>query len=236
MNLRIAILGLVTAGAVVGLIVVATGGDEVEPRAGRVARLESRAGASSGEENPAQQRPREEEPDKVVKPQPEVAPGVARPAANPPAAAQGNLGENAQPAPRRAPVLGMGATPKAMLELKDAYEAWMKTEENKFAKPESYGLDCSPPVCMLGAKYDSLQDGRFFDRSEAFFKARTDLGYLISFPHRMDERHSRTWFYYNPYEPGTAEHHEFNQAAIERIMEEKKDIPEYYPVPRPGYD
>lgn len=236
MNLRIAILGLLTAGAVVGLIVVATGGDEVEPRAGRVLRPEARPGASKGEAASAQPEPREDEPEKVERPQPAVAPGVAKPAANPVGGAQNNVGESPQPAARRVPALGTGASPKAMLELKDAYEAWMKTEENKFAKPESYGLDCSPPVCMLGAKYDSLEDGRFFDRSEAFFKARTDLGHLISFPHRMDERHSRTWFYYNPYEPGTAEHHEFNLAAIERIKEEKKDIPEYYPVPRPGYD
>lgn len=236
MNLRIALLGVLTAGAVVGLIVVATAGDEAEPRAGRVQRPEARSSAPKGEGDPAETRPQEGDPEEAARPQPAVAPGAARPVVQPGAAAQPVVGEATQPAPRRVPVLAPGATPKAMLELKDAYEAWMKTEENKFAKPESYGLDCRPPVCMLGAKYDSLQDGRFFDRSEAFFKARTDLGHLISFPHRMDERHSRTWFYYNPYEPGTAEHHEFNQAAIERIMEEKKDIPEYYPVPRPGYD
>lgn len=236
MNLRIAILGVLTAGAVVGLIVVATGGEEAEPRAGRVQRPEEKTSPSKNDEAPAENRPREDEPGEVARPQPAVGPSIGKPAAKPAPEPGASVGENTQPAARRLPVLAPGATPKAMLELKDAYEAWMKTEENKFAKPESYGLDCSPPVCMLGAKYDSLQDGRFFDRSEAFFKARTDLGYLISFPHRMDERHSRTWFYYNPYEPGTAEHHEFNQAAVERIMEEKKDIPEYYPIPRPGYD
>lgn len=233
MNLRIAILGVLTAGAVVGLIVVAMAGDESEPRADRVQRSEERASAPKSDEARAETRPREEE---AARPQPAVAPSVAKAAGNPAGDAHVKPGGNTQPTPRQMPVLAPGANPKAMLELKDAYEAWMKTEENKFAKPESYGLDCRPPVCMLGAKYDSLQDGRFFDRSEAFFKARTDLGHLISFPHRMDERHSRTWFYYNPYEPGTAEHHEFNQAAIERIVEEKKDIPEYYPVPRPGYD
>lgn len=236
MNLRIALLGVLTAGAVVGLIVVATGGDEAEPRAGRALRPEARPGVSKAEEAPAKERPREDEPEEVARPQPAAGPGVVKPATPPTGGAQSDLGEAPQPAPRRVPALGTGATPQAMLELKDAYEAWMKTEENKFAKPESYGLDCRPPVCMLGAKYDSLQDGRFFDRSEAFFKARTDLGYLISFPHRLDERHSRTWFYYNPYEPGTAEHHQFNLAAIERIKEEKKDLPDYYPVPRPGYD
>lgn len=231
-NPRIAVLGLATAGAVAALVVVATGGEDTPRKPGRT----SRAEAELSKAPPTLPEP---EPEKeaaspgvaALKSVDKAAPGAVAPAVPGP----GTSAPEAAPA-RRVVLVNPGATQQAMAELNTSYEAWMKSEENRFAKPESYGLDCRPPVCMLGAKYDSLQDSRFFDRSEAFFKARSDLGHLISFPHRMDERNSRSWFFYNPYEPGTAEHHEFNEAAIENIKEQLKDIPEYYPVPRPGYE
>ena len=220
LNPRIALLGLATIGAVVALIVVAMGGDEPSTRKTvRAPRAEASATRDpEPEPEPEAARPERPQPALERSPSPNpVAPNVVRPPA------------------RKVAMFAPGSEPRAIAELNQAYEAWMKTEENRFAKPESYGLDCRPPVCMLGAKYDSLEDGRFFDRSEIFFRERGELGHLISFPHRMDERHSRAWFFYNPYEPGTPEHHEFNVSAIERIKEELKEIPEYYPVPRPGY-
>jgi hypothetical protein len=233
LNPRIALLGVVTVGAVAALIAVATGGDGDTPRKPSRARPEVTSPRKSDLAGKAGPETEAAEPGEGASPEMVKAPLGGRAAT--PSAPPTPRGAAVAPG-RPAPVLVPGPTEKAMAELNQAYEAWMKSDENRFAKPESYGLDCRPPVCMLGAKYDSLEDGRFFDRSEAFFKARPELGHLISFPHRMDERHSRSWFFFNPYEPGTAEHHQFNLAAVERIKEELKDIPEYYPVPRPGYE
>lgn len=230
MNIKIALLGVATVGAVVALIIVATGGGD-----DRRAREPSRRVSAERLTSPSEPEGEAGVGEHEFTERPEAKEAKAAPVAAPRTPAVAPPVETPPPETRRRVQFARpGEPPPAMQELSNAYDAWMKSEENRFAKPVSYGLDCGPPVCMLGAKYDSTEDARFFDRSEIFLK-RPELGHLISFPHRFAERESRAWFFYNPYEPGTAEHHEFNVAAIARIKEQLKELPEYYPVPRPGY-
>ncbi len=127
------------------------------------------------------------------------------------------------------------APPPAIRHMQKAFEQWVASPENRDARAKLRPLDCRPPVCMLGVVYDSQRDGDFFSRAESFMQEEAELGHLISFPHRFSENETRIWYYWNPHEKGTAEHHSFNVGAIDRIKDDMKDLPAYYPVPRPGY-
>jgi len=218
-----------TAGAVFWAVSLATDQTVVEARrpAGSTTRLASPASSeptTAGEPTPESPAP----------PEPSVV--VARPTRQTEVEAPKPIALN--PAPNNPSVAAPQPDlqpPPAIRHMQKAFEQWVASPENRDARAKLRPLDCRPPVCMLGVVYDSRRDGNFFSRAEAFMQEETELGHLISFPHRFSENETRIWYYWNPHEKGTAEHHAFNVKAIDRIKVEMEDIPAYYPVPRPGY-
>jgi len=120
--------------------------------------------------------------------------------------------------------------PVGIRELHQAFEGWMASPDNRDAEASSLGVECRPPVCLIRARFDGLRDPTFFDRAEAWMRAQPALGHVIAFPHLIDASERRVWYFWNPFEHGTAEHHEYNLEAVEWIKEELEELPIHYPI------
>ncbi len=115
-----------------------------------------------------------------------------------------------------------GHEPAAMRGTADNLARWLAEPENQQAQAQLVGVDCRQPPCILSLRHDLPADPQFVGRAQAWLSNSVGLGAVHMFTAPLDARQTRQWYYFNPFEEGTPEHHQYASAAIARIDAERR--------------
>lgn len=135
--------------------------------------------------------------------------------------------------PSAAPQRDPAEPPEHFRRAQAALEEWVLTPVNRHANARVLGTDCQLSICTLAMLYDGVSDSHFFTRAEEWFAAQPGPGRPLAYPHRRDAYTFQVWYFWSPYEEGTAEDHQFVERVTSRIRAEIGDPPDdpYYYLP-----
>lgn len=115
-----------------------------------------------------------------------------------------------------------GHEPAAIRNTADNLARWLAEPENQQAQARMIGVDCRQPPCILSVQHDLPSDPAFVGRAERWLSMAAGLGTVQMFTAPVDDKLTRQWYFFSPFEDGTPEHHQYTQAAIARVEAERK--------------